>query len=138
MAEGLFRKLTTGQEMEVSSAGVSAYAGSAASPETMEILQTQGADLPSFQSRMVDEEMLKEADAVFCMTVQHLAMLIQLQPEFEEKYHLVCDFVEIDGQVGIDVPDPIGQGPAAYRFVSQILLQAMEGIQGYLKGRASK
>lgn len=138
MAEGIFRKAAAGSDFEVSSAGVAAHPGSAASPETLAVLRDQGIDLPGFRSRMVDEEMLAEAEAVFCMTESHLGMLERIHPEYEEKYHLACDFVEIKGRVGVDVPDPIGMGRSAYEMTSQVLNEAMGGILGFLEGRTAK
>ncbi len=138
MAEGIFRKAAEGSDFEVSSAGVAAHPGSSASPETLAVLSDQGIDLPDFRSRMVDEEMLAEAEAVFCMTEGHLGMLEMMHPEHEEKYHLACDFVEINGRVGVDVPDPIGMGRSAYEMTSRVLNEAMGGILGFLKGRATQ
>lgn len=79
--------------------------------------------------------MLKEADAVFCMTEGHLEMLEIMHPEYEEKYHLACDFVEMDGQVGVDVPDPIGMGRPAYEMTSKVLNAAVGGILGFMESR---
>lgn len=135
MAEGIFRKAAEGTEYEVSSAGVAAHPGSAASPETRAVLNDQRIELGEFRSRMVDEKMLEEAEAVFCMTESHLEMLEMMFPEYEEKYHLTCDFVEINGKVGIDVPDPIGMGRKAYESVSKVLNQAVGGILGFLNER---
>lgn len=135
MAEGIFRKATRELDFEVSSAGVAAQPGSAASSETVAVLADQGVSLGDFRSRMVDEVMLKEADAVFCMTEGHLEMLEMMHPEYEEKYHLACDFVEIDGKVGADVPDPIGMGRSAYEMTSKVLNEAVGGILGYLEER---
>ena len=47
----------------------------------------------------------------------------------------MCDFVELNGRVGVDVPDPIGMGRGAYDSVSQVLNGAMGGILGFLEGR---
>lgn len=135
MAEGLFQMVAEGEGFEVSSAGVAAHDGSQASPETVEILRENGIVLENFRSRMVNEAMLEEADAVFCMTESHLIQLERMFPEHEEKYHLACDFLEINGVVGADVPDPIGMGPAAYHRVAEVLEAGMEGILGYLKTR---
>jgi len=135
MAEGLFRKMAEGDGFEVSSAGVAAMPGSSASRETLEILESAGAGLEGFRSRMVDEVMLKEADAVFCMTEGHLEMLEMMYPEYEERYHLACDFLEINGVVGADVPDPIGMGKPAYEKVSKVLQEAIVGIIGFLDTR---
>jgi len=135
MAEGVFRKAAEGTDYEVGSAGVAAHPGSAASSETRAVLHDQRIELGEFRSRMVGDEILKEAEAVFCMTEGHLEMLEMLFPEYEEKYHLVCDFVEINGKVGIDVPDPIGMGRKAYESVSKVLNQAVDGIMGFLNER---
>jgi len=135
MAEGIFRKAAEGTDYEVGSAGVAAQTGSVASRETLEVLSDQGIELPGFRSRMVDEKILAEAEAVFCMTAGHLEMLEMMFPEFEEKYHLACDFVELNGQVGVDVPDPIGMGRQAYDSVSRVMNEAMGGIMGFLDER---
>jgi protein-tyrosine phosphatase/ribose 5-phosphate isomerase B len=82
--------------------------------------------------------MLEEADAVFCMTEGHLEMLEIMHPEYEGKYHLACDFVEIDGHVGMDVPDPIGMGRPAYEMTSKVLNAAMGGILGFMENWEEK
>ncbi len=135
MAEGIFRKAAKEGDFKVSSAGVAAQDGSSASRETVAVLKGQGITLEKFRSRMVDEKMLKEAEAVFCMTEGHLEMLEMMHPEHEEKYHLACDFVEINGKVGLDVPDPIGMGRRAYETTSTVLNEAVGGIIGFLEGR---
>jgi protein-tyrosine phosphatase/ribose 5-phosphate isomerase B len=70
------------------------------------------------------------------MTASHLEMLEMMFPEFEQKFHLACDFVECNGQVGVDVPDPIGMGRQAYDSVSRVMNEAMGGIIGFLDERA--
>jgi len=136
MAEGIFRKAAAAADFEVSSAGVAAQPGSAASRETVAVLRDQGIELGDFRSRMVDEEMLAEAEAVFCMTEGHLEMLEMMHPEQDEKYHLACDFAEINGRVGVDVPDPIGMGRPAYEATSKVLNEAVGGIMGFLESRS--
>ena len=119
MAEAIFRKAAEGTDYEVGSAGVAAQPGSAASVETRAVLNDQRIELGEFR-----------------MTEGHLEMLEMLFPEYEEKYHLACDFVEINGKVGIDVPDPIGMGRKAYESVAKVLNQAIGGIMGFLDERA--
>lgn len=136
MAEGIFRKAAAGTDFEVSSAGVAAQPGNPASPETVSVLRDQGLELGGFRSRVVDEDMLEEAEAVFCMTGAHLEMLEMTYPHFAEKYHLACDFAEINGKVGGDVPDPIGMGRPAYEMTSTVLKEAVGGILGFLESRS--
>ena len=132
MAEGIFRKAAEGTGYEVSSAGVAAMPGSAASRETLDVLEDQSISLNGFHSRMVDGEMLEAVEAVFCMTEGHLEMLEMMYPEEEKKFHLACDFCEVDGKVGRDVPDPIGMGRPAYDSTAKVLEEAVVGIIGYL------
>ncbi|MDA8975016.1 low molecular weight protein arginine phosphatase [Akkermansiaceae bacterium] len=136
MAEGIFRQAAEGTDYEVSSAGVAAMPGSSASRETLDVLGDQNTTLKDFRSRMVDEEILKDVEAVFCMTEGHLEMLEMMYPEQEEKFHLACDFAEIDGRVGADVPDPIGMGRPAYDSTAKVLEEAVVGIIGFLDERA--
>lgn len=135
MAEGLFRKAAEGKGYRVSSAGVSAYGGSVASPETLAILAEKDAPIDGFKSRMVDEDILEEASHVFCLTSGHLHHLQQMFPEYQDKLYLVTEFAKIDGQVGGDISDPIGCGRRAYQDVAQQLEASIGGILGFLAVR---
>ena len=136
MAEGLFRKLVADKsDYEVlGSAGVSAYPGDKISPETTAILKQQSATLTDFRSRPVDKELLEAATHVFAMTESHLDMLLQAFPDYAEKCNLVCDFISFNGKVGIDVPDPIGQGPRAYKAVAQVFEHALPALVMFMNG----
>ena len=135
MAEGLFRKAIADKEDDecIGSAGVAAYPGDTMSTETAGVLEKNEAGVEGFRSRAVSGYLLDEATHVFAMTGSHLATLVQAFPEHEEKCHLVCDFVELNGRVGIDVPDPIGMGPVAYAQVAQVLDLAIPGLIGFME-----
>ena len=133
MAEGLFRQAAEAKGYAVSSAGVSAYDGSAASPETVSILQQKGASLDEFASRLVSDEILEQASHVFCLTQGHYNTLQHMYPEMEDKYFLVTEFAEVNGQVGGDISDPIGCGMSAYEEVAQQLELSITGILGFLE-----
>ncbi|NNC88793.1 MAG: hypothetical protein HKN82_10085 [Akkermansiaceae bacterium] len=135
MAEGLFRA-SAGEGLTVGSAGVAAAPGSPLSRETAAILKERGIELSGFAARMVDEEILAGASHVFCMTRNHLDMLERMYPEHQDKFHLVCDFAEIRGEVGRDVPDPIERGMDAYRDVAACLDEAIAGIRRFLASQA--
>ncbi|MBK1881154.1 low molecular weight protein arginine phosphatase [Luteolibacter pohnpeiensis] len=134
MAEGLFTKLVADRkDFSVASAGVSAYPGDTANPETELILKKRGASLKNFTSQPVTSELLDEATHVFAMTSSHLATLEARFPEQSEKYHLACDFVELPGRgIGADVPDPIGMGRRAYEETAAILDAALPMILSYI------
>ncbi|MEZ7956841.1 MAG: hypothetical protein QMC23_09095 [Rubritalea sp.] len=138
MAEGLFRKLVIeNSDYEVlGSAGVSAYPGDKISPETAAVLKQQSADagVKEFRSRSVNTEMLASATHVFAMTESHLDMLIHAFPDYADKCNLVCDFISFNGKVGIDLPDPIGQGPSAYDAVAQVFEHALPALVMFMNG----
>ena len=133
MAEGLFRVAGTEAGFMVSSAGIAAYGGGGASLETLEILAGRGIDLDGFGSRVVDDTIIERSSHVFCMTRDHLDTLETRYPEQRDKFHLACDFADIEGEVGRDVPDPIGGGRRAYEEVAAYLDLAIKGILGFLR-----
>ncbi len=138
MAEGLFRKLVAERaEYEVlGSAGVAAYPGDRISAETLTVLEQQSADvaMSDFRSRAVDKDLLESATHVFAMTESHLDMLVHAFPAYAERCHLVCDFISFNGNVGVDVPDPIGQGPRAYQSVAEVFEHALPALVMFMNG----
>lgn len=134
MAEGFFKKMTENRDDVVSlgSAGVAAFDGDTISPETADELKRRNASLSDFRSRSVTEDMLSEATHVFAMTGSHLHMLTSAFPDYADKCYLVCDFLEINGQAGRDVPDPIGMGPKAYQQVGQVFEHAIPSILAFM------
>ena len=135
MAEGFFRKAATKDESLVSlgSAGVAAYNGDRISPESADELKRRDAKLNEFRSRSVTKEMLEEATHVFAMTESHLYTLTRSFPDYAEKCYLVCDFIEIDGKAGLDVPDPIGMGVRAYQQVGEVFEHAIPALIAFIE-----
>lgn len=134
MAEGLMRKaIGERKDLKVSSAGVAAFPGSAASTETERILDKLGAKLNGFQSQPVTSELLDKVSHVFTMTESHLATLMSHFPEHEDKYYLLREFSGIkDKREGTDVPDPIGMGMPAYQEVAKVIEAAIPNIIAYV------
>ena len=135
MAEAYFRKEITGKpDLAVSSAGVSALPGAEASYETQAFVEEAGASLEGFCSRQVTREIVDEATHIFCLTKRHARTLLSAFPDLKDrKVYLVGDFVEIDGRVGADIPDPFGMGPDAYESVSDILKKAIPNLATFVE-----
>jgi len=135
MAEGLMRKaLGARKDITTASAGVAAFPGSSASPETLKVLKKRGAKLEGFHSQPVTEELLEKATHVFTMTEGHLAVLMAHFPEYEDKYYLLREFSGIkDKRDGTDVPDPIGMGMPAYEEVAKVFEAAIPNIIAYVE-----
>ena len=140
MAEAIFRKALEGRgDYSVKSAGVAASKGTPCSRETKAVCDRMKAPLDGFASQSVSDELLKEATHVFAMTAGHLAVLEDLFPEYSEKYHLACEFVDLPGKgLAADVPDPIGMGKRAYEDVANVLSHAIPAIIAYVDGTQAK
>ncbi|MEI7911434.1 MAG: low molecular weight protein arginine phosphatase [Verrucomicrobiota bacterium] len=134
LAEGLFRHAVAQRgDYRVSSAGVAASRGDPPSRETAAVLKQRGLRLDDFASRPVSADLLEEASHVFAMTQSHLNALENRFPQHAGKFYLVCEFADIPGQgVGMDIPDPIGMGRAAYEEVADLLDQAIPTLIAFI------
>lgn len=124
MAEGLFRKLSAHHpEWQAGSAGTAVWPGQKASPETLHVLREHGVNLSSHESRLVTDELMKNATDVYAMTESHLAALLANFPEYADKVRLVTCYTG-----NRDIADPIGCGQATYNKVAQQLTTAIQAI----------
>lgn len=85
----------------VRSAGMSAAAGMAATPEAVAAGQVFGVNLSEHLSQPLQPQMLLQADLVFAMTRDHLRALAARFPRAVRHAQMLCP----DAQ---DIPDPIG------------------------------
>ena len=133
MAEALFTDLVKDRDdFTVASAGVSAMPGQAASDHTAQILHDKGIDCSNFHSQPISRELVRQATHIFSMTGGHQNELERSFPEAESKSYLVCDFCEINGMIGIDIPDPIGMGMNAYQTTCRVLDLALPTLLAYI------
>ena len=128
MAEGLLKlALKDKPEIKISSAGVSASPGHAASRNTQQVLSSKSASLPEFFSRQLDAHILKEASLIIAMTTSHAGVIRHYFPD--AKVHLICDFVAAEESLaGEDLPDPYGMELDAYEEVAEVIELATPGI----------
>jgi protein-tyrosine phosphatase len=87
------------------SAGISASEGLPAAAEAVAACAANGLDISAHRSRRVDERLLAESDAVFAMTAEHLARIVEMGAA-GDKCFLLAD--------GTGIADPIGKTQAAY------------------------
>jgi protein-tyrosine-phosphatase len=73
------------------------------------------------------------------MTEGHLDALESSFPEYADKFYLIREFSGItDKRQGVDVPDPIGMGPAAYEQVAAMFEAAIPSIIAYIDSADSR
>ncbi len=133
MAEAIAKQLIAKQrglavdELErdgvrVASAGVYAAPGMPASPEAVAHMKQVGIDLSGHRSQPLTPDMIREADALYCMTHAHRQAILQMDPSAQSKTWLL----DPGGEVG----DPIGSGLESYQRCAQ---QIRDGLTVRLK-----
>jgi len=125
MAEALLKKLIEEKkevfgEIEVTSAGTYAMEGAKASPQAVVVMKEMDIALEEHRSTPITEELVKEADLILTMTLNHKNALVCMAPEVKEKTFTLKEFVaEGMGNVGefhhLDILDPFGQSVGVYR-----------------------
>ncbi|MDR3270467.1 MAG: low molecular weight protein arginine phosphatase [Peptococcaceae bacterium] len=110
MAEYLAREIF-GAELEISSAGLWAWEGQAASAQAIRVLQASGIDLRPHRARRVSGAILAAADYVIPMTREHERSLCEQFPEMRDKVKRLGAWAGSDE----DIPDPVGAPIGVYR-----------------------
>ncbi|TWT63533.1 low molecular weight protein arginine phosphatase [Rubinisphaera italica] len=132
MAEAIFRSMLAerlncdtaelaGQGIEIASAGIAADYGHSASPEAVQLLADEGIDLSSHQSQPLTESLLERSERVYTLTNHHREIIITHRPELRDR-------VQVLGQDGRDIPDPIGGDVAVYRQCKEVIEQNLRLI----------
>ncbi len=104
---------------EVRSRGLAAYEGEGASPYAVAAAAELGFDLSGHKARLVSEEDMLWADAVYAMTQDHAAALRSFFPEHADKVKTLP---------GGDLPDPIGGELAEYRACAARLREDIRAL----------
>jgi protein-tyrosine phosphatase len=103
------------------SAGLMAGSGDAATPESAEVLREFGVDLSAHRSRPAGADLIARADDVIVMTRSHLAMVASRYPVLGGALRLLC------GPDG-DLDDPIGGGPDVYKGCATTIRQHVDRL----------
>ena len=114
LAEAIAKRFITDakrSDVEVSSAGTSAWDGSPASDGALLVGMERGLDLSSHRSRLLTPEIIGESDLVLVMSPSHLSRVKDLAPA--SNAHLLGAFTS--GKAGHSVQDPFGGDLSAYR-----------------------
>ena len=127
IAEALFRQAAreAGCGARATSAGMSVFAPAPAAVNAARAALELGADLSGHVAKQVDSGLMAGAGAVYCMTAEHMELLIQMFPEHEQKIKLL--------DPGLDIDDPFGGSPERYRRVAAQIKAAVDRTVGELK-----
>ncbi len=103
----------------IRSAGVAATNGMPAAPQAIEVIRSLGGSLEDHRSRKIAAHLVRQADCIFAMTMDHLDALLEAVPEVEHQTFLL-------DPAGGDVADPIGSDHETYRWTAQMIEAMLE------------
>jgi protein-tyrosine-phosphatase len=107
LATSIFKE--AGLDVEVFSAGVSAWGGEPASINAINVMVEENLNLNDHKSQLISQELLSQATLVLTMTRGHLAVIQSACPT--ARAFTLNEFAGVDG----DVCDPFGGDLATYR-----------------------
>ena len=145
MAEHLLRHRAKEKdiELEVASAGLSAFAGDTATEQALEALAELGIEGLEHRSRRVHPHLLEEYDLILAMTQRHKQQLLEIAPELAGKIYLLKEYgkrsptgqePEQSIEKEYEISDPFGQSLAVYRKSRDEIDQAIQVILGQIDG----
>lgn len=123
MAEAYFGELCRRagrRDIEVLSAGSSAWAGAFASEAAIAVMAELGIDLESFRSTRLSEQLIASCDVIVAMTAGHRHAVLELAPEAADKCMLLLG--------DRDVSDPYGGSVSHYRRIFEAMRPALDAL----------
>lgn len=123
LAEAVARKVAVERglsDVEVNSAGTSAWDGAPASDGALLVGMERGLDLSQHRAQMLTRELLRDADIILAMGPHHLERIEALGGS--ERSFLLTDFAS-RGASSRPVSDPIGGDLDVYRATADELEQ---------------
>jgi len=93
MAEALLKRTLNSDEVEISSAGLSAIDGMEASRWAQEVMRERGIDISSHRARSLREEDVLEADLILTMSLSQKREILERFPHARGKVFLLSEVV---------------------------------------------
>lgn len=132
MAEGLFKKMigTRAGEFKVESAGTNTGDGFLASPETVQVMKSEGIDVSGHRSQVLRPEMVSAAHKIFVMENIHKEWILRMAPEAKDKVFLMTEFHsgDLNSLGDPNIPDPIHMSYFFYRNVLSVIRDCVKKI----------
>jgi protein-tyrosine-phosphatase len=110
--------------LQVNSAGISTFAGSAASEHAVQAMNRRGLDIKPHRSQSISEPILRDSDLILTMTEQQKRSIRSVWPGVSDRLFSVGEYAGIQG----DIPDPYG-GPAfTYEQTASVLERLLQAV----------
>ena len=134
MAEGLLRQLMEQRgrkDVQIMSAGTDTMPGMGPTMETVQAMWPEGVDVSGHLSQQLTPDLVRHADAIFCMAEHHREQILAVVPEAESKVYLLKAF-ESDLSGNADIPDPIGQPMSVYQHCAVVIKDAVKRVADWI------
>jgi protein-tyrosine phosphatase len=120
----------------VESAGTWAIEGQPAAELSRQVCSEKGLDLSAHRSQPIDSGLLKQADLVLCMSIEHKNDLSQVFPHLKYKIFTLKEYA-IKGSVNsISIADPYGRSIEHYRETCELISNEIQRIFPAIKKKA--
>lgn len=131
MAEAIAKNIAEnrGIDIEISSAGIHAFAGDGASVNAVKVMEEMGIDVACHIAKPVSKELIEDNDLILTMTKSHKDTLIFLYPSAKDKIFTLMEYAGKDG----DIVDPFGGDVNVYRSCAEQLKNLIEEMFDKIK-----
>lgn len=141
MAEGIFKQMLIDSNIEninVSSAGLSAFDGDRANQKAVDVLRNQGIDISSHRARQLTGDIIDGSDLILTMTAAHKKSIINYDPQSRGKVFTLKEYAlnkEDEDAYGmnLDIHDPYGMDYSVYESVMNEIRIETENIINKIK-----
>ena len=117
--------------IKVISAGVSAFDGNAASPNSIKAAKNVGLDISDHKSQALTQKIVNESFAIFCMTESHRTLIQHQFEKITQHMYLFCELMDPDK--AIEIPDPYGMTLSDYEICRDSMVEAIPSILAFLR-----
>ncbi len=133
MAEAMLKKLAKqkNKEIEVYSAGTTAYTGDVCTENAIQVMDEYGIDIRKHRATNIKESKIEEMDLILCATTSHKQMVNYLYPNLKEKVYTIKEYAEkndINKSTNINISDPWGFSTEVYRKCAKEIEENLEKI----------
>nr|WP_300089746.1 low molecular weight protein arginine phosphatase [Sedimentibacter sp.] len=145
MAEGIFRQMLIDSDIDninVSSAGLSAFDGDVANQKAVDVLKDRGIDISKHRARQLTGEMINSSDLILTMTYGHKMSILNYSPQSKGKVFTLKEYArktngENTDNINLDIDDPYGMNYRVYGSVMNEIRIEIESIINKLKKQQS-
>ena len=138
MAHGILRKMAEEERldyMDVESAGIGTYDGYPPSTFAYQTALRDNVDISDIHSTQLTPELMKEADIVIAMAMNHCDRMYSLYPENFHKVYMLKAFPDKEADDSLSVADPIGLDMKFYKKTYAEIKQELQRIWPDIKRR---